>query len=146
MADHHHWHPTWYKPEHATGWDAIKEAVRRDWQQTKHDLHLAGGHELNQKGSDTLKQAIGKESIPSINDANPPKILGELDREWARIEPSLEYGYAARRSFGEKHAQWNAELENNLRAEWESAGQTSRDRDAWDDVLPYVRHGYDYKR
>jgi len=145
MAEHHHWQPTWYKPEHATGWDRVKEAFRRDWQQTKHDLHAAGGHELNQKGSDTLKQAVGKESIPSINDANRSKVIGTLDGEWERVAPSFEYGYSARQYFGGRYLQWNADLEKDLRNEWEAAGQTSRDNDAWENVQPFVRRGYDYK-
>jgi len=142
MAEHHHWQPSWYKPEHGIEWERVKEAVRRDWQQTKHDLHMKGGHELNQKGSDTLKMAAGRESIPSINDANPPKVIGDLDGEWERVEPSFEYGFAARRHFG---GGWSADVESNLKTEWQRAGQTSRDADAWDRVQPFVRHGYDYK-
>jgi hypothetical protein len=144
MTQHDHWHPTWYKPEHATGWDRVKEAFRRDWQQTKHDLH-AGGHELNQKGADTIKQATGKESIPSINDANPPKVIGDLSGEWERVELPLEYGYSARRHFGGTHAEWNENLERNLRTEWDTSASASKTAGRWDDVKPYVRRGYDYK-
>jgi hypothetical protein len=139
-----HWHPSWYKPEHESAWDRIREAVRRDWMQTKHDLHM-GGHELNQKGSDTYKQAAGKETIPDINQANPPKVIGDLDGEWERVEPQIEYGYAARRQFGSKYAQWNSDLEQNLRGEWERDVRARGDDRRWDDVSPMVRRGYDYK-
>jgi len=138
------WHPTWYKDEHATKWDRVKEAVRRDWQQTKHDLHM-GGHELNQQAKDTMKQASGSEAIPSINDANPPKVIGDLSGEWERVEQPLEYGFAARNQFGAAHKTWDDDLERDLRTEWESPKNTAGAAQRWDDVRPIVRHGYDYK-
>jgi hypothetical protein len=144
MMQHDHWHPTWYKPEHAISWDRVKEAVRRDWQQTKHDLH-AGGHELNQKGTDTLKQAVGKEAIPSINRANPPKVIGELVGEWEVVELPFEYGYSARHQFGSTHATWNDDLARDLQGEWEASARASKASGPWDQVKPYVRHGYEYK-
>ena len=39
------WQPAWWKEEHAGAWDRVKEAMRRDWEQTRHDLHVKGGHE-----------------------------------------------------------------------------------------------------
>jgi len=143
MNHDNHWHPTWYKPEHGVHWDRVKEAVRRDWQQTKHDLHM-GGHQLSQKGSDTLKQAAGKEDIPSINDPQPQKIIGDLSGEWERVEAPMEYGFSARRQFGSSHEKWDEELASDLRKEWESS-QSTKSFGGWDDVKPYVRHGYDYK-
>ena len=144
MAQHDQWHPTWYKDEHATNWDRVKEAVRRDWQQTKHDLHM-GGHELNQQATDTVKQGAGKEAIPSINQANPPKVIGDLSGEWEQVEAPMEYGYVARHQFGAAHKQWNADLERDLRSEWESPKNTHGATRKWDDVKPYVQRGYDYK-
>jgi hypothetical protein len=140
MANHDHWHPSWHKPEHAMQWDRVKEAVRRDWQQTKHDLH-AGGHELNQRVGDTMKQATGAVDIPSINAANPPKIIGE----WDAAAVPVEYGYSARQQFGSTHAQWDDALDVSLRTEWESSPSTPKTSGKWDDVKPHVRHGYDYK-
>ncbi len=121
MNHNDHWHPTWYKPEYGVHWDRVKEAIRRDWQQTKQDLHMKGGHELSQKGTDTIKQAVGKEDIPSINDPNPQKIIGDLSGEWERAEGPMEYGYAARRQFGTEHKEWDANLDSDLRKEWESS-------------------------
>src|SRR5581483_8090792 len=51
------WQPAWWNDGHASAWERVKEAMRRDWEQTKHDLHLKGGHELNQGVKDTVKQA-----------------------------------------------------------------------------------------
>ena len=45
--------------------DQVKEALKRDWEQTKSDLtgHKKG-QELNQDVGDTVKQAAGREAIP----------------------------------------------------------------------------------
>jgi hypothetical protein len=43
----------------------VKEALKRDLEQTKHDLNHKKGQELNQDAGDTLKQAAGKEPIPA---------------------------------------------------------------------------------
>ena len=143
MNTNKQWHPTWHKEEHAMSWDRVKEALRRDWQQTEHDLHL-GGHELNQRAGDTFKQATGKESIPSINNANPPKVIGDLSGEWERVEPNVEYGYAARQRYSAKP--WDAEVERDLRTEWESPTNDETKTRKWDDVKGYVRRGYDYSK
>jgi hypothetical protein len=142
MNPNNHWHPTWHKDAHTTSWERVKEAIRRDWQQTEHDLHL-GGHELNQGVKDTFKQAAGKEAIPSINQANPPKVIGDLSGEWEHVETPLEYGYAARQQFAAK--KWDDELEKNLRTEWESPTNAEATSRKWDDIKTYVRRGYDYK-
>jgi hypothetical protein len=144
MKNHDHWHPTWFKPEHAVHWDNVKEAVRRDWQQTKHDFHV-GGHEMNQKGGDTLRQAAGTEAIPDNDRENPPKVIGELTGEWELVSLPVEYGYAARRQFGATHVEWNDVLAKNLQLEWEAGPRPSNTAGLWPDVQPHVRHGYEYK-
>jgi hypothetical protein len=122
----------------------VKEAVRRDWQQTRHDLH-AGGHELNQRGTDTLRQAAGTAVVPSINDANPPRVTGVLPMEWQQVMSPIAYGYAARRQFGVTHPEWNDQLAEQLRGEWEAAAHENRTDGMWNDVKAHVRFGYDSK-
>ena len=68
------WHSGSWAEFHGSAWDRLKEALRRDWEQTKHDLHLKGGHELNQGLMDTIDQAAGSEAIPASNRPNPPKV------------------------------------------------------------------------
>jgi hypothetical protein len=52
-----------------------KEALKRDWEQTKHDLDKDKGKELNQDLGDTVGQAVGKKPIP------PPSVPNsELDK------------------------------------------------------------------
>jgi hypothetical protein len=132
------WQPAWWNEGHATAWDRVREAMRRDWEQTKQDLKMKGGHELNQNVGDTVKQAAGKEAIPNINNANPPKIIGD----WNDIELPTEYGFAARAHYKD-HTGWNNDLELTLKSEWSAASdKTGR---AWDDVRDHVRRGYESK-
>jgi hypothetical protein len=64
--------PSWWTEErHGSAWGRVKEAMKRDWEQTKHDLRL-GGRELGQDVDDTVKQAAGKEAIPSRAVPNAP--------------------------------------------------------------------------
>jgi hypothetical protein len=131
------WRPKWWHEDtHGSAWSRVKEALRRDWDQTKKDLHI-GGHELNQSVTDTVKQAAGKQPLPLSDKPNPPKVIGD----WDEAELPLGYGYSARREYGQKHADWSDELEGKLKSEWEDPQNTGR-RD-WDDVKPIVRHGWD---
>ncbi len=134
------WQPAWWNESHAGAWDRVKEAMRRDWEQTKHDLHLPGGHELNQELTDTVKQAGGKEAIPAADKLNPPKVVGD----WNDVEVPLGYGVGAREKYGQQHAAWSEDLETALKKDWESAkSATGR---GWEDVKDHVRHGYEFKR
>ncbi len=51
----------------------VKEALKRDWEQTKHDI-TRKGVDLDQDVGDTLKQATGKEPIP-------PPFVPNLDKK-----------------------------------------------------------------
>jgi hypothetical protein len=46
----------------------VKEALRRDWMQTKDDVTDHQGRDLNQDAADTVKQAVGAEEIPPRGD------------------------------------------------------------------------------
>lgn len=63
--------PAWWSEKHTSGWDRVKEAFRRDWEQTKADFSSSSGEELNQDVGDTLKQAVGAEPIPPSGVKNP---------------------------------------------------------------------------
>lgn len=119
--------PKWWTEKHASTWDNVKDAMKRDWEQTKNDLHL-GGKELNQDVGDTVKQAAGKEPVPAANTPN-----------WDDAEQPLMYGVGARAQYGEKFNQWDDNLETTLKNDWESGGVGKK----WNDVKNIVRHGYD---
>jgi len=127
------WKPSWWREDrHGSAWDRVREAMRRDWEQTLHDVHIKGGHELNQKLDDTVKQIAGKEPIPPIDRPNPAKIVGD----WNDVELPLGYGYGARQEMG---GGWN-DAEPRLRDEWEHGHRDER----WSDVRDYVRRGFEY--
>jgi len=66
------WQPQWWtQDKHESGWERVKEAMKRDWVQTKSDFG-AGGRELDQDVDDTLKQAAGKDAIPPAGTPNAP--------------------------------------------------------------------------
>ena len=50
--------------------DDVKDALKRDWEQTKHDLPGMEGKDLNQDVDDTVKQATGKEPTPPEDQPN----------------------------------------------------------------------------
>jgi len=133
------WQPSWWNQSHGNAWERVKEAVRRDWEQTKHDLHLKGGHELNQDVVDTLKQATGREEIPADDRPNPPKVIGTLHE----AELPMGYGYSAHQKYGDEHPFWNERIEAKLRAEWE---QANAGLPVWNHVHRWVRHGYEYEQ
>ncbi|MFI5302309.1 MAG: hypothetical protein ACHREM_29810 [Polyangiales bacterium] len=134
------WQPPWWNDSHASAWERVKESLRRDWEQTMHDLHVDGGHQLNQSASDTVRQASGREDIPLDDRPNPPKVVGS----WDDVEVPLEYGYGARAEYGQAHDAWSRDLEDTLKREWESAQRTTGRE--WDDVRDQVRRGYEYRR
>jgi len=133
------WYPSWWKEVHGNAWDRVKEAMRRDWEQTRFDLHLAGGHELNQGVMDTVDQAAGTQAIPGDDRPNRPKVIGS----WEDVELPMGYGYGARQSYGAEHPAWDDTVETALRLEWESGKVTPEHK--WDDVKGLVRQGYQYE-
>lgn len=121
-------------------WDRVKEALRRDWEQTKHDLGMKGGHELNQDVTDTVKQAMDKEPIPAADKPNPPKVIGS----WDDAEYPISYGYAARGRHEKAHPSWSGDLEKRLEADWNALG--SKVEHKWNHVKDLVRYGYEHDR
>jgi hypothetical protein len=134
------WQPAWWNEGHATTWERVKEAMRRDWEQTKQDMKMKGGHELNQQVGDTVKQAAGKEAIPMNDRPNPPKVIGT----WDDVELPMGYGYAARSQYAATNSAWSKDIEDRLKTEWE-AGRAKTGR-AWDDVRDHVKHGFERPR
>lgn len=64
-------HATWWTGEADSGWDRVKEALKRDWEQTKADLSISSARELRQDFVHTLKQALGWEPLPLPHQPNP---------------------------------------------------------------------------
>ena len=51
-----------------TKFDDAKDALKRDWEQTKSDMPGMEGKDLDQDVDDTVKQAAGKERVPGRNE------------------------------------------------------------------------------
>lgn len=48
--------------------DDAKEALKRDWEQTKDDVPGMEGKDLDQDAHETVKQAAGAEEVPNPNE------------------------------------------------------------------------------
>ncbi len=136
MNDNKTWRPSYWKDDtHGSGWDRAKEALKRDWEQTKADFSKTAGKELNQDVGDTVKQAVGAEKIPAPNTPNPEST------KWEDVEPAVAYGYGASKEYGAKYSKWDNDLETKLKTEWDK-DKTGR---SFDDVKRNIRTGWDYK-
>lgn len=121
------WHPKWWsKDKHESAWERVKEAMHRDWVQTKQDFGMKGGKELHQDLDNTVSQAFGAEPIP-----------------WEDASVPLAFGYGARHQYGAQHAAWNDDLETELKTEWEQNPDAKRH--GWNDIRGYVRRGYEHQ-
>lgn len=110
--------PEWYNDEHDKGWDNVRTAFRRDWEQTKHDFGSDRARDLNQDAGDTVRQAAGKEDSFDTH------------------ENSFRFGYAAQRQYRTQHPTWNNDLETRLRQDY--GNDFDRDRN-------YIRRAYEYR-
>lgn len=123
--------PSWWTSKESGTWDRMKDALRRDWEQTKNDFSSKSGRDLNQDVGDTVKQAAGKEPIPSPNTPNPPDTWGD--------EAAVRHGYGAGISDTYRaHKTWDDDLELKLQRDWEG---TNPDR-PWRDVRDASRFGW----
>lgn len=127
------WHASyWNEQKHGSAWERVKEAMRRDWEQTKADFSKTKGQELNQDVDDTVKQAAGKQDIPPPVVPNP---------DFDKNEVPIQYGFGAHEEYGNRYTDWNDELESKLATEWDDS-QTGR---RFDEVKPYIRRGWEYR-
>lgn len=113
--------PSWLTKEHESGWDNVKAAFSRDWEQTKHDFGSKKAPDLNQDAGDTVRQAT----------AGAAKAANFSDHE-----PAFRFGYAAQQNYKSKHPSWNNDLDQQLRNDY--GADYDRDRD-------FIRHAYDRK-
>jgi hypothetical protein len=122
--------PNWWTVENDSAWDQVKAAMKRDWDQTKHDF---GGKEpdTNQKIGNTIRQAEGKETIP-------PRRWPAYDE----LEPASRFGYGAHRKYGKQHSIWNDDLENQLKSEWDQIEPDRRE--TWMQDRAAIRYGWEY--
>jgi hypothetical protein len=127
--------PKWWNQEHDSAWDRVKDAMKRDWEQTKNDMTMGRkGTDLDQDVGDTVKQAAGKEAIPPMSQKNPADVD---DKDWQVVEADHRYGVGARSQYGDQ--EWDDRTESKLKEEW---GDLKSGR-TWDEVKSSVRRGWD---
>ncbi len=120
-----HTDPSWWTKDHDSAWGRVKEAFRRDWKQTKHDLK---GQEpdLKQDVPDTVGQALGSRPIPPPGQPN-------TDAE----ERAHRFGYGAHQHYGARYTAWNDDLEDELKHDWDGG---------WDESRESIHRGWDYEQ
>lgn len=115
------WQPRWWTEQtHGNIWGRVREAMKRDWEQTKSELGIGGGG----------NQRDGRNDGTTTRTAT-----------WSDVETPLAYGYCARQEYGAEHQSWNERLESALRTEWEKDSNPHRSR--WNEIKAIVRRGYE---
>lgn len=121
--------PRWWTKENDSGWERVKAAFKRDWDQTKHDFG-ANRPDTSQNVGNTVKQASGKEPIPARGQPT-----------YEETEDAYRFGYGARAHYGRQYANWDNRLEMQLEQDWR---ETYNDRD-WARYRALIRRGWDYE-
>jgi hypothetical protein len=120
--------PKWWNKDNDSGWERVKAAFQRDWDQTKHDFG-SNQPDLNQDVDDTVKQAAGKQPIPPRGQPT-----------FEESEDAYRFGYGARSHYGKTYASWDKKLETQLEQDWRD---TYNDHD-WNQYRDRIRRGWDY--
>ena len=138
------WRPSYWKQEHGSAWNRVREAFSRDWEQTKTDV-TGKGPDLKQDVDDTVKQAAGTDAIPPKGQPNVES-KGESKSEskgsWQEAEPGVRYGFGARQQYGKDIPEWDETLEKKLESEWD-AEKTGK---PFASVNHFVRAGWDQNK
>jgi len=130
------WRPAYWKEEHGTAWTRVREALSRDWEQTKKDV-TGKGADLKQDVPDTVKQAAGTEPIPPKGQPNP-----EPKTPWKDAEPGVRYGFGAKQQYGKETPEWNETVEKKLETEWDA----EKTGTPYVSVHHFVRAGWDHDK
>lgn len=108
-----------YTGEELSAWERVKKAFANDWEQTKADFGSKRARDMDQDVDDTIKQMAGS------------------DDAFENREQAFRFGYTAQRRYGSKFPDWNEDLDNQLRKEYDGNYDTDR---------TYIRHAYGYRK
>lgn len=101
-----HKDPNWWGADHESTWTRIKDALRRDWEQTKSDFGSETARDLDQDLTDTVKQGAGSQTFPKS-----PEAINELRQEAAEARrDAAQAGLAARRELDSDIREANEEF------------------------------------
>ncbi len=131
--------PDWWTQRETGAWERVREALERDWEQTKADLSgKAAGHDLNQQVADTVKQAAGTEAIPPIDVSNCAPDAFDAEEAFNHVEPAFRYGVGTGSRSAEDQ-EWDAMLEQELSVEWVALAPMR----PWVESKKHVRRGWE---
>jgi hypothetical protein len=111
--------------KHDVAWLSVRELAMRDFSQDR-ELH---------RGAQT---ALGTKSQPAGGIPIPPPSPAP-----AVVELAVRFGFDAARGLGPSGDEWTSSTEEALRANWEQARRQHAD---FEQVLPFIRHGYRFGR
>lgn len=117
-------YPVFWSDDHASAWARIRDAIAKDWLQTRFDLGLKGGVDLGQDVGDTIGEAISA--------AEPERRA----LSWEEAQPAVRLGHGASRHFAARS--WDSPLQGLLRAEWERMDTGV----SWGDARSFVHDGW----
>ncbi len=100
--------PSFWTPRQQTAWERVRDALNRDWVQTKADLGLPGGHDLDQGVSDTLAQVVGQRRIPGGETAGV---------HWDIARQAMRLGHGAATFWTDE--KWTEVIEARVCREWD---------------------------
>ena len=127
--------PNWWTDKHEGTWDRVKDALKRDWEQTKNDVSKSSGKDLDQTAGDTLKQAAGKEPVPATGATSATSATSV---KWDDVESGYRFGAGSRGQFATEHPTWDDKLEHKLSGEWTNL-KTGKD---WESVKAHVKSAW----
>ena len=126
--------PSWWTDEHASAWDRVKAALKRDWEQTKSDF-TTKGKDLHQNAADTVKQAVGARPVPPIAESNVK--LGNMLATWD--EDVFRFGAGARHQYGTRYPLWSDSLEEELERDYRGGTYKT----SWGEARASIRRAYE---
>lgn len=118
-----HWRADWWAPEHTSGWERVKTAFHKDWQQTKAHVGVAGAPPEEQRVGDTLAEMSGRSDSTSNSSS------------FEAQEPAFRYGYGAAHYYRDR--EWDPQLERELQSNYGGL---------WDPAQESIRGGWNYAR
>jgi hypothetical protein len=123
--------------ERESAWMSVRALALRDFSQ---DASLHAG----------APTAIGTKSQPAGGiPMTPPPSLPRTARSMGTpedledVEGPMRFGFNAALDAGPSGVEWNDTVEERLRVHWEQSIASRRD---WEQVKPFIRHGWGYGR
>ena len=137
--------PNWWTDKHTSAWERVKDAMKRDWEQTKNDFS-GNGRELKQDAGDTVKQAFGSAPIPAptvrthpLDEADAKKAREKMDHETVQTAKAIEDAQIEIVDVGVRAHEDVMKAQTRISEAVERRAEATRN---WDEVEQEVRYGF----